>query len=63
MEREKNTSSQDNTWLKRLDEQLKKLGSKQGDSLKGKTGIYIPKQKNIITSNPDSTDRQKLQKK
>ena len=44
MKQQKSTSNQD-TWIKRLDEQLTKLGVKQGNFLKDKTGVYIPKQK------------------
>lgn len=42
-----NTSNQ-STWIKDLEEELIKPGSKKGNFLNGKTGIYIPKKKGLI---------------
>ncbi len=38
----KSTSNQDN-WIEKLDKELTKLGVKQGNFLKGKTGIAVIK--------------------
>ena len=41
----KHNTTYKNDWLKKLDEEFTALGVKQGNFLKGKSGVFIPKKK------------------